>query len=137
METVPHSDTSTVHRALRELRDVYARYGVAGAFCVADLDEVAYGFPFAGEWNACLPDEATPMGFRIATDARVVGQAQATVRLYGTVWLFRVLDHFGRHCSVWGQGFLDLLQNAGLPVEAVEHEPDIPRIFALDVHNEH
>jgi citrate lyase gamma subunit len=97
-----------------EIREIYKRYEVAGAFIVVDAEDSEQCMYLCAPWNGNVPDDSTPLGYRIRVSEKALGFVRAAEVMARTVWTYDSLRDFGHQIEAFARQTLRMLKRAGV-----------------------
>ncbi len=110
-------DNPQLQRALDEVKQVFGRYGLAGACMLVSADEAAFCYHMHAPWSAIRYDASTPLGFRFRARSKTDGHAKTHVLVEGAVHTICQLSDFGEQTTAWMEDLKLLLRRAGIDFE--------------------
>jgi hypothetical protein len=106
-----------LQKALDEVKQIMARYGLAGACMLVSADEAAFTYGMHAPWSALRPDATTPLGFRFRAQSKVDGKAETERRIEGAMHTICQLSDFGEQTTMWMEDLKLMLRRAGIEFE--------------------
>ena len=103
-----------LQKALNEVKQVFARYGLAGACMLVGEQEAAFTYAMHAPWSALRYDPSTPMGFRFRAQSKVDGKAETERRVSGAMHTICQLSDFGSQTMDWMEQMKAMLRSAGI-----------------------
>lgn len=121
-----------LQKALNEVKQVMARYGLAGACMLVSENEAAFTYGMHAPWSAIRPDRDTPMGWRFLAKSAVDGKEKTERRVEGAMHTICQLSDFGEQTTAWMEDLKLMLRRAGVDFD---HTPfggqPIPHITGM------
>ena len=100
----------------QEMLLLLERYDLAGAVCLIDDKEMGFAYHLPATWNAFVPDDTLPLGFRIRAKSQELGHDRAQMLMEGAGQVIMGLKDFGVQTQTWMQDLLRLLRKAGVKI---------------------
>jgi hypothetical protein len=107
-------DDPRLQKALNECKQVFARYGFAGACMVVGPEEAAFFYAMHAPWSAIRYDPETPLGWRLRAISAEEGKAKTEARVEGAVHTVCQLADFGAQTMDWMEQVKALIRRAGI-----------------------
>lgn len=106
-----------LQRALDEVKQVMARYGLAGACMLVSENEAAFTYGMHAPWSALRYDAGTPLGFRFRAQSAKDGAELTHHRVEGAMHTICQLSDFGEQTTMWMEDLKLMLRRAGIDFE--------------------
>jgi hypothetical protein len=103
-----------LQKALNEVKQVMARYGLAGACMLVSENEAAFTYAMHAPWSAIRYDAATPLGFRFRAQTAADGKEVTERRVEGAMHTICQICDFGWQTAGWMDDLKDMLRKAGV-----------------------
>jgi hypothetical protein len=103
-----------LQRALDEVRQVMARYGLAGAVMLVSSEEAAFTYKMHAPWSALRYDAETPLGWRFRAKTAEDGKEETNRRVEGAMHTICQLSDFGEQTTAWMEDLKLMLRRAGI-----------------------
>ena len=103
-----------LQKALNEVKQVLARYGLAGACMLVSENEAAFTYGMHAPWSALRYDPETPMGFRFRAKSAEDGKNLTHRRVEGAMHTICQLSDFGEQTTAWMEDLKLMLRRAGI-----------------------
>jgi hypothetical protein len=103
-----------LQRALDEVRQVMARYGLAGACMLVSAEEAAFTYKMHAPWSALRYDVDTPLNFRFRANSADDGKQETERRVLGAMHTICQLSDFGEQTTTWMEDLKLMLRRAGI-----------------------
>jgi hypothetical protein len=110
-------DDPRLQKALDEIKQVYARYGFAGAAMVIGPQEGAFFYAMHAPWSAIRYDRDAPLGWRLRAIQAEEGRAKTEARIEGAVHTVCQLSDFGFQTQEWMEQVKAMIRRAGINFE--------------------
>jgi hypothetical protein len=107
-------DNPKLQRALNEVKQVFARYGLAGTCMLVSEDEAAFTYAMHAPWSAIRYDATTPLGWRLRAKSQEDGPALTHKRIEGAAHTVCQLADFGAQTMDWMEQVKTLMRQAGI-----------------------
>jgi hypothetical protein len=107
-------DDPKLQRALNEVKQVMARYGLAGACMLVSENEAAFTYGMHAPWSAIRYDASTPLGFRFLAKSAEDGKEATRRRVEGAMHTICQICDFGYQTAGWMDDLKDVLRKAGV-----------------------
>jgi hypothetical protein len=106
-----------LQRALNEVKQVMARYGIAGACMLVASEEAAFTYKMDAPWSALRYDHTLPLGFRFRARTAEDGKEVTRRRVEGAMHAICQLSDFGEQTTAWMEDLKLMLRRAGIDFE--------------------
>jgi hypothetical protein len=103
-----------LQRALIVVKEVMARYGLAGAVMLVSSEEAAFAYRMHAPWSALRYDAETPLGFRFRANSAKDGKQETERRVLGAMHTICQLSDFGEQTTAWMEDLKLMLRRAGI-----------------------
>lgn len=103
-----------LQKALDEVKQVMARYGIAGACMLVSQDEAAFTYRMHAPWSALRYDPSTPLGFRFRANSSEDGKEATHKRVENAMHTICQLSDFGEQTTAWMEDLKLMLRRAGI-----------------------
>jgi hypothetical protein len=110
-------DDPRLQKALDEVKQVFARYGFAGACMIVSPQEGAFFYAMHAPWSAIRYDPDVPLGWRFRAQSKVDGKAETFRRVEGAMHTICQLSDFGEQTMEWMTQIKAMLRDAGIDFE--------------------
>jgi hypothetical protein len=107
-------DDPKLQKALNEVKQTMARYGLAGACMLVSESEAAFTYGMHAPWSALRYDASTPLGFRFRAISAEEGHEKAHRRVEGAMHTICQLSDFGEQTTTWMEDMKLMLRRAGI-----------------------
>jgi hypothetical protein len=122
-----------LEKALNEVKQVMARYRLAGACMLVSANEAAFTYGMHAPWSALRLDPNTPLGFRFRAKTAEDGAEKTNKRVEAAMHTICQLSDFGSQTMDWMEQLKAMLRDAGIDFE---HTPfggrPLPGLGAMD-----
>jgi hypothetical protein len=106
-----------LQKALNEVKQVLARYGIAGACMLVSEREAAFHYRMAAPWSALRYDPDVQLGFRFRAKSSEDGKEETERRIGGAMHTICQLSDFGEQTTAWMEDLKLMLRRAGIDFE--------------------
>ncbi|MDE2107028.1 MAG: hypothetical protein KGL39_58010 [Patescibacteria group bacterium] len=103
-----------LQKALDEVTQIMARYGLAGACMLVSPTEAAFTYGMHAPWSALRYDPATQLGFRFRAQSARDGKEETFRRVEGAMHTICQLSDFGEQTTAWMEDLKLMLRRAGI-----------------------
>ena len=110
-------ESPRLQKALDEIKQVYARYGLAGCAMVINPDEAAFFYAMHAPWSAIRYDAAAPLGWRLRAISKEDGKAKTEQRVEAAVHTVCQLSDFGAQTMDWMEQIKAGIRSHGIDFE--------------------
>jgi hypothetical protein len=110
-------DDPRLQKALNEVKQVMARYGLAGACMLVAETEAAFTYRMHAPWSAMRSDPGTPLGFRFRAVSADEGKEKTHKRVEGAMHTICQLTDFGYQTAQWMEDMQMMLRELGIDFE--------------------
>lgn len=107
-------ENPALQKALNEVKQVLARYGLAGACMLVSDEEAAFTYKLDAPWSACRYDPSSALGFRFFAKSAVDGKQKTEKRVEGAMHTICQLSDFGEQTTAWMEDLKLMLRRAGI-----------------------
>lgn len=107
-------DDPRLQKALDEVKELFARYGFAGACMIVAPRESAFVYKLHAPWSAWRYDPTTPMGFRFRAVEADEGKEKTKARVEGGIHTICMLADFGQQTMDWMEQMKLMLRQVGI-----------------------
>ena len=90
-----------LQKALNEVKQVMARYGLPGACMLVSAEEAAFTYRMHAPWSALRFDPTTPLGFRFRVKSVEDGKEETHRRVEAAMHTICQLSDFGEQTTAW------------------------------------
>jgi protein tyrosine phosphatase (PTP) superfamily phosphohydrolase (DUF442 family) len=106
-----------LQKALDEVRQVMARYGLAGAVMLVSDQEAAFSYKMDAPWSALRYEPGLPLGFRFRAKSNEDGKEKTRSRVEGAMHTICQISDFGEQTTAWMEDMKLMLRRAGIDFE--------------------
>lgn len=110
-------DDPKLQRALDEVKQVMARYGLAGACMLINETEAAFTYGMHAPWSALRSDPTVELGFRFRAKSAEDGAERTHKRVEAAVHTICQLSDFGEQTTMWMEDLKLILRHGGIDFE--------------------
>lgn len=107
-------DDPKLQRALNEVKQIMAKYGLAGACMLVSSQEAAFTYGMHAPWSALRPDPIAPLGFRLRANSTEDGAQLTHKRMEGALHTICQLSDFGEQTTAWMEDIKLMARRAGV-----------------------
>lgn len=103
-----------MQRALDDIKQVFARYGLAGCAMVINPKEAAFFYAMHAHWSALRFDPSSQLGWRFRARSSEDGKQVTQDRIEGALHTICQLSDFGEQTTAWMEDMKLMLRRAGI-----------------------